>query len=233
MDKVTRKQLKTDDFAVKLENTVEFFDVHRQQAVRYGAIAAVVALLVVGAFAYTRHEGRLREQALKAAFDTEATALGAQAPSGRVLSTTGDKTKAVTEAFASIASKYPSSDQGAIAEYYLGSIAADNGDLAQAQQHYQKAADSRNANYASLAKLALADIYKGEDKSADAEKILRGLMNKPTDFVSKDEATILLAQLIGKSNPEEAQKLLQPLAASREDRAASRAAAGALGSLKK
>jgi hypothetical protein len=45
---------------------------------------------------------------------------------------------------------------------------------------------------------------------AEAEKLLRGLIDKPSDFVSKDEATIALARLIAQSRPEEAKKLLDP-----------------------
>jgi len=41
------------------------------------------------------------------------------------------------------------------------------------------------------------------------EKLLRGLIAKPTEFVSKEHATIALAELLGSSQPAEARKLLK------------------------
>jgi len=210
VDRITRKQLKSDDFAIQVEHTVEFFDEHRKQAIQYGAAAAVVVLLVVGGFAYSRQQHKVREQAMTVAYATERTPVGAQAPSGRTLSTPGEKTAAVIKAYTDVAGKYPGSDQGVLAEYRLGAIAADDGDLELAGRHYQKAVDSKDGNFASLAALALADIYKSQGKMAEAEKLLRGLIDKPSDFVSKDEATIALARLIAQSRPEEAKKLLDP-----------------------
>ena len=50
---------------------------------------------------------------------------------------------------------------------------------------------------------------------SEAEKLLRALIDKPTAFVSKEEATIVLAQLLLRSKPQEARKLLEPLRNSR------------------
>jgi hypothetical protein len=63
--------------------------------------------------------------------------------------------------------------------------------------------------------VALADIYRAQGKIAEGEKLLRSLIEKPTDFVSREHATILLAELIKDSRPEEARKLLEPLRTSR------------------
>jgi hypothetical protein len=48
-------------------------------------------------------------------------------------------------------------------------------------------------------------------READGEKILRRLMDHPTVFVSKEQATISLARYLAKKNPAEARKLLKPL----------------------
>ena len=62
-----------------------------------------------------------------------------------------------------------------------------------------------------------------------AEKTLRDLVAHPTVTVSKDEAQIRLALLIGKKNPDEARKMLEPMRTERT--AVSRAAVQALGEL--
>ena len=82
----------------------------------------------------------------------------------------------------------------------------------------------------SVAQLALAQIYESEGKSAEAEKLLRQLIDKPTLFVSKEEATLELAKLLAKSNPAEARKLVEPLSASPRN-AVSRAAVSVLGAI--
>ncbi len=43
--------------------------------------------------------------------------------------------------------------------------------------------------------------------------MLRSLMDNPTVFVSKDEATIVLAKMLAPSKPAESRKLLDPLRA--------------------
>ena len=69
-------------------------------------------------------------------------------------------------------------------------------------------ADHADANYASLAKLALAQIEASTGHQADAEKLLKDLMDHPTDLVSKTQATIAYAKVIGPPRPDEARKLL-------------------------
>ncbi len=58
--------------------------------------------------------------------------------------------------------------------------------------------------------MSLAQLYaSGEVRRGG--KVLRGIIAKPTVFVSKEEATVVLAQLLLRSNPAEARKLLEPL----------------------
>jgi hypothetical protein len=64
---------------------------------------------------------------------------------------------------------------------------------------------------------------------AEAEKLLRSLIAKPSAFVSKEQATIALAELLASRNPAEARKLLEPLRSARP--AISQAAIAALGAL--
>ena len=71
---------------------------------------------------------------------------------------------------------------------------------------------------------------QSQGKTDDAEKLLRQLIDKPTMFVSKEQATLDLAQVLAKKNPAEARKLLEPLSASPRT-AVSRAAVAAMGTI--
>lgn len=230
MDRLTRKELKSDKFALEVEHTVEYVSEHRKQVIRYCTAGAIVLLLVFGTYGYRRRQHTLRQEALAAALEIYQAPLG-PSPSELIRSfpTAQDKEKAAAKAFTDVATKYAGSDEGTIARYYLGIVAADGGRLADAEKALKEVADSGEKNYASLAKLPLAEIYKSEGKTAEGEKVLRSLIAKPTDFVSKDQATIALARLLASSNPAEARKLLEPLRTTRG--AVSRTALTALSEL--
>ena len=135
--------------------------------------------------------------------------LGAEFPAdAKPFQTEQDKQKAVLKAFGDVAAKYSGSDEAAVAQYYLGASAVNSGKLAAAEMALKEAIDSGNASYASLAKLTLAGVYQSEHKQADGERLLQSLVDKPTDFVSKEEATIALARYIASTDPGRAQEAL-------------------------
>ena len=125
------------------------------------------------------------------------------------------KDAAGVKSMTDVATKYDGTRQGGVAHYYLGGLAADKGNLAEAEKQFKAVADTGDKNYASLAKLSLATIYGSEGKRAEGEQLLRSLVSNPTDLVSKEQATIALAKYLAPYNPQEARKLLEPLRADR------------------
>lgn len=231
MNRKFRKQIKGDRFAQEVGATVSWVDHHKELLIRYGAIALGVVVVAGGIYFYNRHQSSVREEALTQALRIDAAVMGtAQAPpGGLVYPTPVEKDKARVKAFTDLYTRYHGSQEGAIGEMYMASDAADSGDLANAERLYKDVVDSAPKEYSSMASLALANVYAAEGKEAAAEKLLRNLVAHPTVTVSKEEATIHLAKLIVKKDPEEARKLLEPL---RMDRTSiSRAAVGALGEM--
>lgn len=234
MDRITRKELKSDRFALEVEHGVEYAKDHRQQIVRYGGIALAAVVLVSGLYWYRSTQRETREAALSAALEVQNTQVGPApgAEPGTSFATQADKDAAVNKAFTELAAKYSGSAEGTIAEYYLGAQASDKGDLSQAQKRFQSVIDSGEKPYASLAKLSLAQIYGAQGKLGDGEKLIRSVIDDPTVLVSKEEATIALARLIAPTKPDEARKLLEPLRGSSRS-AVSRAAITALSDIPK
>lgn len=225
--RITRKELKTDKFAVEVEHTVDFVTQHRSQLVLYGSIAVAVAVISVAAYFYMRQQHMAREQALADAIQIQEAAVGQQNPNAPVNFATEDaKRSAATKAFSEITAKYPGTNEAAIAKYYLGASMAEQGKLADAQRLFQEAVETGDKNYASLARFSLAQVYISENRQADAEKIFRDLIASPTALVSKEQATIELAKTIAPTKPAEAKKLLDPLRA--QTGPVSQAALGAL-----
>ena len=64
MARITRKELKTDKFALDVGLTVTFFEDHRKEITRYGAVALVVVLLIIGYSIYSRRQHGVRQDAL-------------------------------------------------------------------------------------------------------------------------------------------------------------------------
>lgn len=206
---LTRKELKQDKFAVEVEHTVDYFAAHRQQTIRYGGIALAVILIVAAVFYYRNSQHSAREQVLGEALTLANAPVGAAAPAGGPsFPNEAAKDAAVTKALNNIVSQYGGSEEAYIAEYYLAAKSTDLGKLDDARSKYQDVADHASANFASLAKLALAQVDASQNRTSDAEKLLKDLMDHPTDLVSKSQATIAYAKLIGSTRPAEARKLL-------------------------
>ncbi len=212
MARITRKELKTDKFALEVEQTVTFFEDHQQELLRYGGVALVVILLLVGYMFYSRHQQAQREIALYQAIQVEEAPVGPPTPGANTNFPTQEaKDQVAVKAFSDILSAYPHSTEGEIPQYYLGSIYADQGKMADAEKYFKQVADNGGDQYASLAKLSLAEIYFADGRAAQGEAMLRGLMEHPTVFVSKDQAAIALARYLAPKNPAEARKLIAPL----------------------
>ena len=230
MDRLTRKDLKKDKFALEVGHTVEFLEHHRKQFFRYGIAAVALALIVAGLFYYNRRQHTARQEALRAAMDAMDAPIGpSPAPGILTFLTQDDKRVAVNKALTDLASRHSRSSEGALAQYYLGTAAMSQGRQEEAAKRLSETANSGSPEPASLAKLALAELYASQGKAGDAEKLLRSLVDRPSLMVPKEEATIALARAIAPSKPEEARKLLDPLRAA--PGAAGRAAISAYGEL--
>ena len=212
MARITRKELKTDKFALEVGQTVSFFEEHQKEILRYGAIALGVVALIVAFNIYSRHQHVRREEALSKAIQLQEAPVAPSNPSGGVTFPTQEaKDQATLQAFSTLAAQYSGSAEGEIAQYYVACVLADQGKMANAEKSFLEVSQKGNANYASLAKLSLAEIYFSDGRDADGEKMLRDLIAHPTMFVSKDQATITLARFLMMKKPAEARKLLDPL----------------------
>ena len=211
MSRITRKELKTDKFALEVEHGISFFEEHRNEAVKYGAIAIGLVVLIVGYTIYQRGQHVNREQALAAAIHVQEAPIGVAAPGVQAFPTQEAKDQESIRVFTEVQTKYSGTAEGEIAQYYLGSIKADQGKLADAEKLFQEVAQKGDDKYASLAKLSLAQIYFADGRADQGEKVLRDLIANPTIFVSSDQATISLARLLAPKKPAEARKLIDPL----------------------
>ncbi|HVY93680.1 MAG TPA: hypothetical protein VHA14_13055 [Bryobacteraceae bacterium] len=225
---LSRKELKQDNVALKVEETRHFLVEHREAAIKAGIAVVIVLAIGFGSWFFVNSRKQARQQALANAIELENAPVGAANPNGGPsFPTDAAKNAAVQSALKSVMAE--GSEEGYAAEYYLAGINASNGKTDEALKGYDHVASNAGADYASLAKLAKAQLLFSLNKSSEAQAILKDLMDHPTAMVSKDQAAMTLAQGIASTQPEEARKLLLPIASEHSD--VSQAAVTALGDL--
>jgi predicted negative regulator of RcsB-dependent stress response len=221
LDRLTRKELKTDKFAQEVTHSLEYVAGHRKQATTY-AIAAVVAVLAIAGFWFWRnqsHKTRQHDLAMSLRLLDSVVMQVPQPDDPRpVFATKDEKSKAIRNSFNDVINRYPGSNEAHVAHFHLGVLAADEGNLGEAEKHFKVVADGGDEQYASSAKLSLSQVYLSQGKPAEAERLLRDLIANPTTIVSKEQATVALARVLAPSKPADARKLLEPL--QKDERAA-------------
>lgn len=223
MDRQTRHDLKSDKFVQEVAHTVGFLEEHKAAITRYGVIALALIVAAAGLYYWNDSRREARRAALASAQKTF-NAVIAEQPDPRITSfrTQEERQAALKKELGALVSNYGGTEEAAVASYLLGVNAADQGDLDEGVKHLRYAVDNGGKHYSGLAKMALAEVYAAQGKTAEAEKLLQEVIDKPSALASKAQATIVLARLRGRTNPAEAQKLIEPLRT--ESGAASRAA---------
>lgn len=221
MDKATRDVLKSDPIASELTHAVEYAAKNRARVIRWGAIALVVLAIIAGFLYYRDRMAAERQAALAVALRVRDAQIGN--PPGpddprQYFNTLGEKQAALRKSLIDVITKYSGSNEASLSHYQLGVLSADEGKAKEAEDQFKQAEASGSGEYKAAAQWALQEIYVGDGRTKEAEAILRNFVAKPTDLVSKEQASIELAKLIAKTNPTEARALVEPL--SRVDRSA-------------
>jgi predicted negative regulator of RcsB-dependent stress response len=215
---LTRKELKQDNVALKVEETFNIFTKYRPQIARIGFAVLALVVIVAGVFYYRSAQHEVRQQMLADAIALQAAPVGQAPPNGGPsFPTEAAKREAVTKSYSKLISEHGGSEEAYSAELALAASDADAGKMADARKKFQDVADHANAGFASLGKLSLAQLDFAENKTADAQRILKDLQDHPTDLVSKTQATYTLAKGLAPTQPEEARTLLNSIASAGSD----------------
>jgi len=234
----TRRQLKQDQFKEAAIETVGWAVEHRQKLIWGGGVAVLVIAALVGSWFYLRYRERHADEAFGQAMLTYYAPLrtdpnAEEAANGRqTFATAQDRAKAAYAQFSQVAKEYSSVHTGKLARYFSGITAVELGDNKAAESDLQAVIRSADPDLASLAKLALANLYRKTNRQSDAVKLYNELIQNPTRTVSKAAAQLELAELLAATQPDQARTLYQQIAQENPEGAAAQVAQARLQSLK-
>ncbi len=218
-----KEQLQHDQFSDSVSHALSYASSHKQRLIQWGVIAGVVAVIVIAAVWFNIYRRSLRQQDLQKVFTILDAQVGPPNEYVKTFATADEKTQASINALSEVVAKDRGTREGYLAQYYLGTLKAQKGDIKGAESDLRTVTNS-SSDSSALAKIALAQLYVSAKRTAEAQDLLRSLVNKPTDLVSKAQAEVLLAQLDETANPKESKRILQGLKTPNESPAVSRAA---------
>jgi TolA-binding protein len=204
----TRHQLKQDAFSrvtmEAAEKTAHWTVEHRSTLVIVAVVVAVVLAATLGGWYYLSAQDEKASlefsQAVRT-LDTQLRPAGSPPqPDVPSFASAKERIEAAQKQFQQIADKYPHTRTADMAHYFLGVTAAESGDNTAAERDFKQVVASGNRELASVARLALAQLYGNTNRTKDAVSLYQELMNKPTTSVSKVTAQLQLAELYQNSN---------------------------------
>ena len=183
-------------------------------------MAAVVLIAVaIAALIIYNKRSSAASLAFGEAMDTYNTPLaqaGQPAPPGeKTFPSAAARAKSANQQFVQLANQYGFFEAGKTAEYFAGLTSIDMNQPGPAETSLKKVADGHDAALASLAKMALANLYQQLNRNSEAVVLYNQLIAKPTNTVPADAARLQLASLYEKTNPAEANKIYAQLKSSK------------------
>jgi hypothetical protein len=216
-----KEQLRHDQFKDSVAKVVEYTASHQQKVTRWVIVGVAVLVVAGAAIWYSSYRRSLREQDLAAAFAVAAAPVGPSNQFTKGYPTEAAKRQASLKAFSDVASKDGDTREGYTALYYAATLRV-GADPKRAEADLRKVADS-SYDVAALAKIALTQLYAGQNRNSEAQAVARSLVDHPNGLVSKDQAQVLLAQTELTTNPQDAKKILQSLKGPKQDPMVTRA----------
>jgi tetratricopeptide (TPR) repeat protein len=213
-----RHQLKQDRFSKitfeAAEKTAHWTAEHQSKVIAGVIAIVVIAGIAFGGWYYISAQDEKASAELSTAvrtFEAQVRPAGMPPqPDIESFASTEERATQARKQFQAIADKYPRTHTADMARYFVGLASSQLGDNATAERNLQEAARASNSDLAALGKLALASVYRAENKDTLALDLYKKLIDSPTITVSKATAQLELAGFYdSRQKPEEAKKIYQ------------------------
>jgi predicted negative regulator of RcsB-dependent stress response len=208
---ISRKDLKKDEIRETLSHGAEAIFSHQQQIWKYGAVALLIVLAVLGWRFYTQKQTAKGAAALADAMKVYQARIrtAAEPALPNEISYLDEKNKytdAVSK-FTDVANRYSRTRPGQLARYYAALSLERLGRFDEAEKDLQSLESSRDESLSALARFKLAQVYDESGKGPQALQLYQQLANKPTLFVPKPVVLLAMADHYSSSDPSQAAKL--------------------------
>jgi tetratricopeptide (TPR) repeat protein len=205
----TRHELKQDKFAASAAEAVQEVVEHRSGIVKIVAVVVALGLLGGGIFWYMSSREEQATNALGQALVTyNAPVIPAGTPkegSMTTFNTDQERLIASKDAFYAISANYGWTESGQYARYLAGLTEKELGNYQVAEDQLRALSNTRRRELATLAKYALASVYRDEKRDQDAINLLQSLIEKPSASVPKANAQFALADIyVSEHQPDKA-----------------------------
>jgi tetratricopeptide (TPR) repeat protein len=215
MDRLTRHELKQDEFRETLDQLEQYVTTHLKEILTAATLAIVVAGLAVGLKYYFDEQEASANVELASALKTFQAYVGTPAPGtlsaeSDSFPTAAEKYKKAEEQFKAIVQKYrmfPRPEAATIALYHVGVCESLLGNSAAAINALQEASREGNREISALARFALAGEFLKSGKKQEAVATYQSLVDHPSLAVPKANALLALADALKDSQPAQARKL--------------------------
>lgn len=230
MDAHTRTVLKQDDPLVHgTQVGLDWIAANRAKALRIALAIVAVLVIAIVATVVLQHRAQAANNAFSSAMAVYSIPIQDPAqplpPGVKSYADATARAKAARPQFEAVANQYNSTEAGHNARYFAGLTAAEMGDISGAEALLRKAGDGGDANLASLAHLALANLLAQHGGNSEAVKLYQALISHPTSTVPASAAQLQLAQYYESTDPAEANKLYAQIKAKDTKTAAGQIAA--------
>ncbi len=200
MDHQTKVALKQDHFVTTTSHGLAWASENRKSVIVTTSILLGVITVVVVAIVVASARSAAAATAFGAAIQTYQAPLVTPGqpsdPGVKTYNSAAERAQAANKQFVDVANRYGWTKDGQDALYFAGLTYKDEGQTQSAETTLKKVANSwGNAELASLAKLALADLYHQTGRDPQAIDLYNQLTAKPTDAVPAGLAQIQLAEL--------------------------------------
>jgi len=215
MDRLTRHELKQDEFKESLDQLEQYVAAHLKEIITVAILAIVVVGSAVGLKYYLGEQEANANLDLASALKTFQAYVGTFAPGSMPAGTesyptAADRYRTALQKFNAIAAKYrlfPRPKAVGIALYHAGLCDSLLGNSAAAINTLEEASRDGDREIASLAQLALAEEFLKTGKSQEADRIYQNLADHPTLTVPRASALLALADSFKNSQPARARQL--------------------------
>ena len=207
MDTQTRHALKQDRFITATTSGLDWVGENRAAVIRWSiAVVLFIAVVVAGIVVYEQRDSaanRLLGQAMDIYQTPIAQPNQPAEPGQTTYPSAAARANAAYPLFSQVANQYGWLSAGEMGRYFAGLTAQDMGNKSQAETDLNKAADSHDSSVASLAKVALANLYAQTGRNSQAVEEFRNLIAHPTTTVPKPAAQLLLADFYASTGQQE------------------------------